>query len=130
MNKRAHLMIVGLMLFITMAVAQEIPSGLVNAFKHGNAQELSPYLENKVEIIQSDVSKDYNQEETIRFIANFFILNKVKSFVVNHQGNRNESGFIVGMLSTGKTTFRINVFFKKKENSYLIHQIRIDKTNE
>lgn len=130
MSKRVHLMIVELMLFITIAVAQEVPSGLVNAFKHGNAQELSLYLESKVEIIQPDVSKDYSKEETIRFMANFFTLNKVKSFVVNHQGNRNESGFIVGTLSTGKATFRMNVFFKKKGNNYLIHQIRIDKTNE
>lgn len=130
MKKRVHLMIVGFMLFIAMAVAQEVPSGIVGAFEHGNAQELSSYLENNVEIIQLDVSKDYNKEGAVKVMTNFFALNKVKKFAVNHRGNRNESGFIVGTFSTGELTFRINVFFKKKGNEYLIHQIRIDKNNE
>ena len=60
----------------------------------------------------------------------FFAENKVSSFNVNHEGKRDESSFIIGTLGTANGNFRVNCFFRKVQNKYVIHQIRIDKTNE
>lgn len=59
-----------------------------------------------------------------------FAENKVSSFNVNHEGKRDESSFIIGTLGTANGNFRVNCFFRKVQNKYVIHQIRIDKTNE
>ena len=117
-------------LFWGIIKAQENPSQLTHAFKKGNAQELSPYLGSKVELILLNKSKEYTKEEATQAVKNFFAAHKVNSFTVNHEGKKNESGFIVGTLVTSSGNYRINCYFKKNGNQFLIHQIRIDKSNE
>lgn len=123
-------MLVGLFVWTTMMTAQEVPAGLINAFKRGSAQELASYLGDKVEVIILKKSQECNKEQAKKVMADFFAQNKVNSFAVNHQGKRNESSFIIGTCPTSGGTYRINCFFKKNGDQYLINQIRIDKTNE
>ena len=52
------------------------------------------------------------------------------SLLMNHQGKRDESSFVIGTLTTTKGKFRVNCFLKKVQTQCLIHQIRIDKINE
>ena len=111
-------------------VAQDVPDALANAFKSGNATELSSYFGEKVDLALAGGSKGYSKEEAAKQLADFFSANKVSGFTVNHDGKRNESSFIVGTLSTSEGNYRINCFFKKMGDKFLIHQIRIDKTNE
>lgn len=117
-------------LFGGVVKAQENSSQLTNAFKKGNAQELSPYFGNKVELILLNNSKEYTKQEATEAVKNFFTSHKVSGFTVNHEGKRNESGFIVGTLVTSAGTYRVNCYFKKNGDQFLIHQIRIDKSNE
>lgn len=130
MKQRVYLMLIGLFIWTVLLTAQEVPSGLTNAFKRGSVQELAPFLGDKVEVIILKNSQDCNKEEAKKTIGDFFATNKVNSFTVNHQGKRNESSFIVGTFITSGGTYRINCFFKKSGDQSLIHQIRIDKTNE
>lgn len=110
--------------------AQNVPGALANAFKSGNAKELSFYFSEKVDMALADGSKEYSKEEAGKLMTDFFSANKVNDFTVNHHGKRNESSFIVGTLSTSSGNYRINCFFKKMGDKFLIHQIRIDKNNE
>lgn len=131
MKYRAFLLLLDLMVYVAIATAQEVPSGLSDAFNLGSATKLSMYMGDKpIEIITSEGTKSYTKSDATKFITEFFVNNKVQAFSINHQGKRNESGFIVGTLTTGGGTYRINCFFKKEDDKYLIHQIRIDKTNE
>lgn len=129
MKKRVHLLLIGLFVWVAIAVAQDV-SGLTNAFRKGSAQEMSPFLGDKVEYIYMGTSRSYNKMMAQQAISGFFMANKVSSFTVNHQGNRGESGFIVGTLQTTGGNYRVNCFFKKVDSQYLIHQIRIDRSNE
>lgn len=129
MKKRVYLMLVSLFIWAAAVIAQDL-SGLTNAFKHGSAQELAPYLGENVEYIYAGTSRNYNKPSAQQALTGFFMANKVNGFSVNHQGKRDESGFIVGTLTTAGGNYRINCFFKKIDDKYLIHQIRIDKTNE
>ncbi|MEG1546044.1 MAG: DUF4783 domain-containing protein [Bacteroides sp.] len=130
MKKKVCLLWISFLLGMTTMMAQEIPAGLTNAFSKGNAQELSPYLSETVEVILQNEKQIYNQQEVKQTMSDFFSANKVNDFKVSHQGKRNESSFIIGMLYTSKGAYRINCFFKKNKQQYLINQIRIDKTNE
>lgn len=130
MKKRLLLGMSTLLFAVSVLIAQEIPSGVVQAFKRGSSQELSKYMGNKVNLIFQGSLTNTDKQNATTMMQNFFTENKVDGFNVNHQGKRDESSFIIGTLVTAKGSFRVNCFLKKVENQYLIHQIRIDKTNE
>lgn len=130
MKKRAFVCLVTL-LFITMStLAQEVPAGAIVAFKKGSSQELSRYMSDDIDLVILGKQTNANKNTALTLIADFFSTNKVSGFTVNHQGKRNESGYLIGTISTSNGDFRVNCFFKRIQNSYLIHQIRIEKTNE
>ena len=112
---------------ITILRAQDGPGGVVLAFKKGNSKELNKYLGEKVELVIQNNSKSADKKLTESTLSSFFADNKVNSFTVNHEGNRDESSFIIGTLATTNGSYRVNCFFRRLQNKYLIHQIRIDK---
>lgn len=130
MKKRVLLGMAGLLLSISLLLAQEIPAGVITAFKKGSSQELAKYLGDKVNLIIQDRSTNVDKKTAESTMAAFFTTNKVSAFDVNHQGKRDGSSFIIGTLVTSNGKFRVNCFLKKVQNQHLIHQIRIDKTNE
>ena len=130
MKKRIILLTAGLLFTITILLAQDVPVGVVLAFKKGNSQELNKYLGEKVELVIQNNSKSADKKLTESTLSSFFADNKVNSFTVNHEGNRDESSFIIGTLATTNGSYRVNCFFRRLQNKYLIHQIRIDKIND
>ena len=130
MKKRVVLLLTSLFLWVSSIFAQDVPVGVVRAFKKGNSQELNGYLGDKVDLIIHNRTTNADKRTAERAMANFFAENKVSSFNVNHEGKRDESSFIIGTLGTANGNFRVNCFFRKVQNKYVIHQIRIDKANE
>ena len=98
--------------------------------QEGNSQELNKYLGDKVDLIIQNKSTHADKRTAEGTMAAFFSNHKVGSFNVNHQGKRDESGFVIGTLMTANGNFRVNCFFRKVQSKYVIHQIRIDKTDE
>ena len=130
MNKRVVILWLCFFVWTVSLMAQDVPAGVVAAFKKGNSQELNGYLSDKVELILESRSINVDNQAAEKKMESFFSGNRVSGFTVNHQGKRNESSFIVGTLTTANGNFRVNCFFRKVANKYVIHQIRIDKTNE
>ena len=130
MRKRVILLFSSLLFWASSILAQDVPVGVIVAFKKGNSQELNKYLGDKVNLIIQNKSTDADKLSVEGVMADFFATHKVQSFNVNHQGKREESSFVVGTLSTANGNFRVNCFFRRVSNKYLINQIRIDKTNE
>ena len=130
MKKRVLLWFAGLLFSVSTLFAQDVPVGVVVAFKKGSSQELTKYLGDKVDLVIQNRTASADKQEAESAMSTFFADNKVSSFNVNHQGKRDESSFVIGTLTTANGNFRVNCFFKRVQNKYLIHQIRIDKTNE
>ena len=130
MKKRVLLWIAGLLFSASTLLAQDVPVGVVLAFKKGSSQELNKFLGDKVDLIIQNRSTNADKQAAESTMNTFFTENKVSTFHVNHQGKRDESSFVIGTLTTANGKFRVNCFFKRVQNKYLIHQIRIDKTNE
>lgn len=130
MKKRVLLLLTGLLFWMSSIFAQDVPVGVIVAFKKGNSQELNRYLGDKVDLIFKNRTTSADKKTAEGTLASFFADNKVSSFNVNHEGKRDESSFIIGTLVTANGNFRVNCFFRKVQNKYVIHQIRIDKTNE
>lgn len=127
MKKQIALWLIGLMAGITVALAQDVPAGVVVALKKGNTQALDKYLGKTVNVIIQKQSSDLGKTAACETLETFFRSNPVKGFEVRHEGQREGSGFIVGVLKTDNGDFRVNCFFKRTESGYFIHQIRIEK---
>ena len=54
MNKRVVILWVCFFVWAVSLMAQDVPGGVVAAFKKGNSQELNGYLSDKVELILED----------------------------------------------------------------------------
>lgn len=130
MKKRLFLLSAGLLFTITILLAQDVPVGVVLAFKKGSSQDLNKYLNDKVEVIIQNTPKSIDKELAESVLSVFFADSKVSNFTVNHQGKRDDSSFIIGTLATTNGNYRVNCFFRRLQNKYLIHQIRIDKIND
>lgn len=130
MEKRMLLWMVGILFVASALLAQDVPGGVVTAFKKGSSQELGSYLGGKVNLIIQNRSTNATRQMVEKTMSAFFTDNKVSNFEVIHQGKRDESGFVIGTLTTANGNFRVNCFLKKIQDRYLINQIRIDKTNE
>lgn len=120
----------GLCFCTSMLLAQDVLAGVVAAFKKGSSQELGKYMDEKVEMVIPNRTVKADRPVAASEMERFFSANKVNGFDVNHQGKRDESGFIVGTLATANGIFRVNCFFRKAQNKYYIHQIRIDKKDD
>ncbi|NDV81897.1 DUF4783 domain-containing protein [Bacteroides sp. 51] len=130
MKKRILLLTISVILTATAAMAQDVPEGVIMAFKRGSSVELGKFLSNNVELVIMNRTSNANKQTAETTMNSFFTQNKVTNFNVNHQGKKGESSFVIGTLSTSTGNYRVNCFLKRIENNYLIHQIRIDKTNE
>lgn len=130
MKKRVIFLLTGLFIWMLSLAAQDVSEGVIRAFKEGNSQELNKYLGDKVDLIIQNKSIHADKRMTEEAMAVFFSNHKVGGFRVNHQGKRDESGFVIGTLTTADGNFRVNCFYRKVQNNHVIHQIRIDKTNE
>lgn len=129
MNKRTLLSLTFLFFSISLLFAQELPEGLLGAFRKGSAEELGNYMSDKVCLMINNQQEETDKQKAIVVMRAFFSENKVSGFNMNHQGKRNDSSFFIGTLLTNNGKYRINCFFRKTINKYWIHQIRIDKTN-
>ena len=130
MKKRVLVGMAALLLSFSLLMAQEIPAGVITAFKRGSSQELSKYMGDKGNLVLQGSSTNVDKQKATAVMQDFFTKNKVNGFTVNHQGKRDGSSFVIGTLVTTNGNFRVNCFLKKVQDKCLIHQIRIDKINE
>ena len=61
MKKRMLLLMIGVMLSVTVAMAQNVPAGVMMAFKRGSSVELGKYLSGDVELVILDRTLNSNK---------------------------------------------------------------------
>lgn len=130
MRKRIISLFGALLFGVSALLAQDVPVGVVVAFKKGNSQDLNRYFGDKVDLIIQNKSTNADRTLAVGTMNDFFTQNQVRAFNVNHQGKRDESSFVIGTLATVNGNFRVNCFFRRVSNKYVINQIRIDKAND
>ncbi len=131
--KKAIPLIILFTLFLNLgsfSLSQEIPRDIAIAFKVGNADELSRYFNNTIELVILDKEDVYSKVQAKQIIDQFFLDHTPKSFEFVHQGGKEESQFAIGKLITFNGTFRIYLLIKLKNDKSFIHQLRIETENE
>jgi len=110
--------------------AQDIPEAISSAFKAANSKELVKHFNNNVELVILENEDVYSKTQAEMILRDFFDKYPPKKFAILHQGGKNGSKYAIGDLTTSKGNFRVYFLLKKTEDSYLIHQLRIEKENE
>lgn len=97
---------------------------VINALKAGNAQELSKYIDDNVEIWLPDKSDNYSRAQAVMVLKDFFNNNGVTGFDVQFKGENGGGQYCIGNLKTRSGVYRTTVFMKTKDNKQVIKEIR------
>lgn len=97
---------------------------VINALKTGNAQELSKYIDDNVEISLPDKSDNYSRAQSVMVLKDFFNNNGVTGFEVQFKGENGSGQYCIGNLKTRSGVYRTTVFMRTKNNKQVIKEIR------
>lgn len=97
---------------------------VINALKAGNAQELSKYIDDNVEISLPDKTDNYSRAQSVMVLKDFFNNNGVIGFDVQFKGENGSGQYCIGDLKTRSGVYRTTVFMKSKDNKQVIKEIR------
>ena len=116
--------------FSLTSVANEPLKELNQAFANGDLRLMQSCLGEKISLTVVNKKSDVPKEKAIAEINQFLSSLAIESFTIRHTSFKEESGYSIGSLQTETGRYRVNCFFKKGEEKFFIHQIRIDKANE
>ena len=107
-----------------------LPQTVIQAIKKGNASEIDPFMNSKVELVLPGKSGVFSQEQAHFILKDFFKDNHVQSFEMLHHGTRQNATFAIGRYNCSNGTYRMYFLVKKSKDQSVIHQIRIEKQDE
>lgn len=128
--KRIFLSLFMVFVFALTYAQNDIPSDVISALGNGDAARLSPFLNSNVELVVAKTNDVLSRQQTTGILTDFFKKNKVSTFSVLHNGNRESASFLIGTLSTANGNFRVYILMRKSGNQTLIQQLRIESSNE
>ncbi len=104
-------------------------SGITKALKTGNAEALSSFFEEDVELALIDDEDIYEKDEAQEKLAEFFSNHPPKSFNQVHKGTSKgeDSHYVIGDLTANGKTFRVYIYLEETEDSYIIQELRIEE---
>lgn len=97
---------------------------VINALKAGNAQELSKYIDDNVEISLPGKADNYSKAQAVMVLKDFFGNNGVTGFEVQFRGENGGGQYCIGNLKTRSGDYRTTVFMKTKEGRQVVKEIR------
>lgn len=100
---------------------------VVKAIKAGDAQEVSKYFDNTVEITLSGKSNSYSKPQAALILHDFFASNTVKDFEILHKSDNSGSQYCIGNLKTVNGIFRTTIFMKQKGSAEVIQSLNFEK---
>ena len=115
------------MVFVAARLVAQIPDEVVTSFRTGNANTLSGYFNQNIEMVVLEHDDVYSKAQAQQIVSNFFSQNKAQEFSIIHQGGKEGARYAIGNLKTNNGTFRVYFLLKDEGNKAYIHQLRIEK---
>jgi hypothetical protein len=97
---------------------------VATAIRSGNVDQLSLYLDNRVDISLPDKTDTYGKIQAEMIIRDFFTLNVVRNFQVKQKGQNAGMFYCIGMLQTHHGNFRTSLFMKQKGDRQYLQELR------
>lgn len=114
------------------SVAQSsVPAGIVSAIKSGDANKLSAYFSDNLQLAVGNKNDIYSKQQSVGIISDFFKSNQVINFNIIHQASsRDAANFVIGTLATNKGKYRVSILIRRSGNNSIIQQLRIEPGND
>lgn len=125
--------LVFLLLFAPLGVfaAQGNPAmdAIARALGSGDAEALSKYFGDNVEISILDKEQLYTKAKATDVLRGFFNTNKPKGFSQVHKGTSRENNdqYCIGNLTSAAGDYRVYLYLKVNGNAVTVQEIRFDK---
>jgi hypothetical protein len=101
---------------------------IANAFKTGNAKELSRFFSPNIELKIMNKEDVYSKNQAEIILRDFFAKNQPKSYSAVHNGTSKAGAqYTIGQLITSTGTFRTYYFLKKTGDVFLIQELRLEQ---
>ncbi len=115
--------------FTALSLLNKLPvSDVFNAFKRGNATQLSTFFDNNVILDMGDKQISYSKRQAELVIKDFFLINPVKNFEVLKVANKaNLTEYCLGNLNTVNGLFHTTFYIKQMGNRQFIEEIHFEK---
>lgn len=129
MLRRLGMILLGCCL-MAMTVAQSLQqtlTGIEQSISRADAQALSKYFNEYVEVTINEKEETYPKAQAIFILKEFFSSNKIQSFHILHQGSSNQNFYAIGEYKTSQGKYDANIFIKKIGTNFLVEQIRFEK---
>jgi polyphosphate kinase len=97
---------------------------VIGALRSGDADGLSKYLDDNVEVTLPVKSDTYSKAQAQVILKDFFDNNNVKGFELKHKGDSPGGHYCIGTLQTKSGNFRAHVFMKSKGSKEVVKEIR------
>ena len=97
---------------------------VIGALRSGNANELSRYFDDNVEVTLPVKSDSYSKAQAQLILKDFFANNNVSGFELKHKGDSPGGHYCIGTLQTKSGNFRAHVFMKSKGDKELVKELR------
>jgi hypothetical protein len=97
---------------------------VIGAIRSGDADELSKYFDDNVELTLPVKSDSYSKAQAQVILKDFFGNNSVKGFELKHKGDSPGGHYCIGTLQTKSGSFRAHVFMKAKGSKEVVKEIR------
>ena len=97
---------------------------IAGAMRAGNINQLSRYLDTRVDISLPEKSDTYSKSQAEMIIRDFFNTNVVRNFLVKNKGENGGSEFCIGVLQTRNGDYRTTLFIRQKGDRLLLQELR------
>lgn len=107
----------------------DIPQGVLDALKSGNASQLSGFFNSSIELAIPGKEDIYSNQQAELIMKDFFAKHVPSNFVILHKGGKEGSQYAIGNLTTSSGNFRVTLLIKLRDNKPYIHQLRFEQEN-
>lgn len=102
---------------------------VVNAMKTGNANQLSRYFDERIDISLPGKNDNYSKSQGEMILKDFFSNNDVRDFQIKHKGENNGSQFCFGVLQTKNGNYRTKLYMKQKADRQVLQEIGFQRVD-
>lgn len=88
---------------------------------------IAGYFDNAVSLTISGTQATYSRSQAEMVLRDFFNKNKTPDFSVERKGNNKNGCYAIGILTTGNGNYRVYFSARKKNEGYVIQEIRFEK---
>lgn len=95
--------------------------------RQGDAEKLSAWFASNLEIAVFSPANDVSCNQAKQIMKNFFDTYSPRSFTIDHMAGQGNMKYALGSLNAGGGMYRVTIFVSRKDRSYFIQQLKIEK---